>query len=75
MYTDMINVISPHIVTTINIHWSTYFKIFSFICKYIVSQSMFMTFFLFLILDKTAKKKTTNTHITKYKQLSVDVDF
>ena len=36
---------------------------------------MFMTFFVFLILDKTAKYNHTNTHITKYKHLSVDVDF
>ena len=28
---------------------------------------MFMTFFLFLILDKTAKYNHTNTHITEYK--------
>ena len=34
-----------------------------------------MTFFLFLILDKTAKYNHTNTHIKKYKHLSVDVDF
>ena len=38
----------------------------------IVSQSMFMTFFLFLILDKTAKCNNTKTHITKYKHWSVD---
>ena len=47
---------------------------FQFICKYIVSQSMFVTFFLFLIFDKTAKYNHTNTHITKYKHLSVGVD-
>ena len=35
---------------------------------------MFMTFILFLILDKTAKYNHTNTHITKYKHLSVDVN-
>ena len=72
---DIIIVISPNIVTIINIYWSTYFKIFQFICKYIVSQSMFMAFFLFLILDKTAKYNHTDTHITKYKHLSVDIDF
>ena len=43
-----------------------------FVAICIVSQSMFMTFFLFLILDKTAKYNHTNTHIT---HLSVDVDF
>ena len=36
---------------------------------------MFMSFFLFLILDKTVKYNHTNTHITKYEHWSVDVDF
>ena len=36
---------------------------------------MFMMFFLFLILDKAAQYNNTNTHITKYKHWSVDVDF
>ena len=31
-------------------------------------------FFIFLILDKTAKYNHTNTHRTKYKHWSVDVD-
>ena len=40
----------------------------------IVSQSTFLRFFLFLILDKKAKYNHINTHITKYKHLSLDVE-